>query len=87
MLERSAGAQVLAGRVYLSGRLSGGPLFGLMPLDLKPIERAFEGPTVSIDGLPPMDASVRLELDGGRRIEFEVELSPGETRRTFELGG
>ena len=41
---------------------------------------------MSIDGLPPMRARVRLEIDGGRRIEFEVTLSPGETKRTFTLG-
>lgn len=77
---------VLGGRAVLTGRLSNGPLFGLVPLELRPIERRFKGAEVSIDGLPPLDASVRIELDGGRRIEFDIELSPGETRRTFRAG-
>ena len=41
------------------------------------MEDRFEGPTLRIDGLPALKGKLRLELDGGERVELEFDLEEG----------
>ena len=45
----------------------------------------FEGPRVTIAGLPPLRGTLVLRLSGGDVVELEVDLPVGETVRRVEL--
>jgi hypothetical protein len=45
----------------------------------------FSGSTLAIDGLPPLRATLAVDLGGGESVEIVLNLAVGENRHTVEL--
>ena len=52
-----------------------------------PIERngKFTGTTLAIDGLPPLRATLNVDLGGGELVELVLDLQVGMNRHTIDL--
>lgn len=77
-LDRDGGGRIPGGTLYMEARLGGGGMSIFKPT-LR-MEQRFEGSAVRIDGLPPLHGKLRIELDGGERIELEFDLEEGQQR-------
>jgi hypothetical protein len=81
---RRSGLAVRGGEWHLVGEIRSGWWSSLLagPLDLR---GKFSGTTLRIDGLPPLRATLNVDLGGGELIELVLDLKVGPNRHTIDV--
>ncbi len=80
----STGAALGNGDYTLSGEVETGLLFGLLG-GTRSSSGSIHGGLLEIGGLPPMEATIAIEMDDGRTAELVLPLAPGIVRDRIEL--
>ena len=79
-----SGSPVDGGTVWLDATTLAGPLFGLLGAPIT-LEREFEGGECLLDGLPPLEGTVRVRFVDGTELEFRVEAREGTVELAYEV--
>lgn len=79
-LVRKNGREVVGGVLRLNGQLGASWPWNRLSPGVH-LEQEFQGSTVLIDGLPPLRGEVQIDLEGGARLKFELEL---DEKQSFE---
>lgn len=81
---RRSGLPVRGGEWHLVGETRSGWWSNWL---VGPVERSgkFTGTTLRVDGLPPLRATLNIDLGGGELIELVLDLQVGMNRHTIDL--
>ncbi len=81
---RKGGGRPAGGQVWLDGSTLDGPLLGLLGTPIE-LTQDFEGGECLLEGLPPLEGTVRVRFGTGAELEFQVRAESGRVELGYEL--
>ena len=81
---RGSGAPVAGGSLRLDATSLDGPLLGLLGAPIELVQD-FEGGGCLLEGLPPLEGTVRVRFSMGTELEFQVRAESGRVELAYEL--